>query len=377
MEVIARQLLLLNISLNPLGLEQKTKTFMELYGNALVRPSVAKILTGKANELVKMVTDYQYLSEYMPNVKLNIKYKDRDYLEQIFKFWCGRDEFNVCDCWDRRLRRHLGVRYDSRLGAFDWDLHMRLHPYGAQQICNQEYRSFRQNGVAFTWLESEVSKPNRSYVCGIIPNGEKYLHYGYLGDMNTGPFIAYGLECEDKEFLKSTHGQNVHRATDVTERNLKQIFYEIKEKEEYLHKPTTDYQLGQAVLRQEKLVVDVKPTEIICKSMEKCLELEGVEINFISLSMLEPMKRKEQFKNYFHLTYYSSVFFNKYFDKDLVETVGKKGESVLLIENQRLIVSCNRKEQLQEYGKKVKEQVESFKTISFNQIEDNVFKFTH
>ena len=27
---------------------------------------------------------------------------------------------------DGRIRRHLGVRYDARDGAFDWDYHMRL-----------------------------------------------------------------------------------------------------------------------------------------------------------------------------------------------------------------------------------------------------------
>lgn len=112
-ETVAKQLLLLNIALQPdnvLGLEQKTKVFMELYGNTMVRPSVAKYLASVAHELVKMVTNYDYLNKLMSCVTLDIKYKERDYLENLLKFWCGKEEFDICRSWDRRLRNFLGVR---------------------------------------------------------------------------------------------------------------------------------------------------------------------------------------------------------------------------------------------------------------------------
>lgn len=32
--------------------------------------------------------------------------------------------------WDRRLRRRLGVRYESRAAVADWELRMALHPRG-------------------------------------------------------------------------------------------------------------------------------------------------------------------------------------------------------------------------------------------------------
>lgn len=88
---------------------------------------------------------------------------------------------------------------------------MKLHSVGARQICDQEYRSFRLNGMAYSWLESEMSKPNRSLVCGVLPNGDSFAHYGYLGDMDTGPFVTFGLECEDSTYLKSSNGQNSFR----------------------------------------------------------------------------------------------------------------------------------------------------------------------
>lgn len=113
METVAKQLLLLVTALQPqaaLGLDQKTKVFMELYGNTLIRPYTAKYLTTVANDLVRMVTDYDYMKQKMEFVNMEVKYKERDYLENLVKFWCAKDEFNIVDMWDKRLRKNLGVR---------------------------------------------------------------------------------------------------------------------------------------------------------------------------------------------------------------------------------------------------------------------------
>ncbi|KAJ8932756.1 hypothetical protein NQ314_014456 [Rhamnusium bicolor] len=350
-ENIARQLLLLNIALQPqhvLGLEQKTKIFMELYGNTLVRPTVAKYLTSVATNLVKMVTNYDYLNKIMGFINLEIKYKERDYLENLIKFWCGQEDFNICDSWDRRLRTSLGVRYDAKIGAFDWDLHMRYRNIGGKQVCNQEYKNFRLNGVAFSWLESEVSKPNRSLVCAVFPNGERYAHYGYLGDMQTGPYVAFGLDCEDKSFLQTSNGQNTYRATDVTERNLKQIFYEIANKEEYEHKTTTDVKLGPVVVKEEKLIVDIRAADVVPRTANRCMDMED-SINFLSISTLDIMRYKDKYQNLFDLVYFGNVYL-KYFDKDAIGNISKDN-SLLFIENQLFVLS-NRKKELEEFRKK-------------------------
>lgn len=377
-ETIAKQLLLLNVALqhpSVMGLVPKVKYFMELYGNSLVRPSVAKFLTATASQLVKMVTDYEYLKQIMPFVTLDIKYKERDYLENLLKFWCGRDEFDICDYWDRRLRKNLGVRYDSKLGAFDWDLHMRLHSIGATQLCNQEYRNFRLNGVAFSWLESEVSKPNRSMVCLAIPNGEKFVHYGYLGDMQTGPFITFGLECEDEDYLKVTNRQNLYRATDVTERNLCQIFYEIQHGEKYSHQNTSDKKLGPAIIQvAEKRVVDVKSNETLKNFKNKCTDLENVNIKFLSLSLLKLMIHKIEYREAFQVIY-CGCFYTEHLVKDLVDHILAKN-GVLLIENQKFVVT-HRDKQLQEFGDTIKKSLDGaqLKERCFNPCKDNFAKF--
>ncbi|CAH1985557.1 unnamed protein product [Acanthoscelides obtectus] len=356
LESIGRQLLLLYIALQPqesMGLDQKTKTFMELYGNTLVRPSVAKSLSIIASDLVEMITNYDYLHEILNCISFDMKYKERDYLENLLKFWVGKDEFNICDCWDRRLRKMLGVRYDAKYGAFDWDLHMRFHEVGGKQVCNQEYRNFRLNGVAFSWLENEVSKPNRTFVCAVIPNGDKFAHYGYLGDIQTGPFVAYGLDCDDKEFLKSTHGQNSYRATDVTERNLKQVFYEIQNKEEYDHKSTSDMKMGPVVMKQEKLVIDTKPVDFIPKKTQQCFSLDD-KICFMSTFNLNSIKHKEKYSNFFHLIYFSNTYL-KYFERETIEKISKNN-CLLIIEHQLYVLS-NRKKELEELAKTINKTV--------------------
>nr|XP_023011655.1 dynein assembly factor 3, axonemal homolog [Leptinotarsa decemlineata] len=375
-ELLARQLLLMNIALQSqeiLGLEQKTKIFMELYGNSLVRPSVANYLTSAASELIKMVTDYDYLSRMMSSVSLEIRYKERDYLENLLKFWCSKDEFNICDSWDRRLRKFLGARYDSKVGAFDWDLHMRYHNIGGKQVCNQEYRNYRMNGVAFSWLESEVSKPNRSLVCAIHPNGDTFLHHGYLGDMQTGPFVAFGMECEDESFLKSHNGQNTYRATDVTERNLRQIFHELEHKTEYIHEATSNVTLGPVVMKQEKLIVDVKGPDFIPRVSRKCLDIQG-KIKFLSISELDSMKYKAKYHNFFDVLYFGSVYL-KHFEKELVEKILKKS-SLLIIEHQLFVLSYRKKE-LDEFKKTIEEKVEGLEVdrMAFDSERDPYAKF--
>ncbi|KAJ3642084.1 hypothetical protein Zmor_024901 [Zophobas morio] len=378
LETIAKQLLLLNVSFqhpSVLGLIPKAKIFMELYGNALVRPSVAKFLTATATEMVKMVTDYDYLAKVMPFVSLEVKYKERDYLENLFKFWCGRDDFDICDSWDRRLRKNLGVRYDSRLGAFDWDLHMRLHSIGGRQICSQEYRNFRSTGVAFSWLESEVSKPNRSMVCVVIPNGEKFVHCGYLGEMSTGPFVAYGLECEDENYLKHTNGQNTYRATDVTERNLCQIFHEIQYGAEYTHRTTSDVKLGPVVMNLgEKRVIDIKASESEKVATNRCFELENVKITFISLSSLPLMKHKSDYREFFHVIYFG-CFYVKHLCKELISHVAA-ARALILIENQKFVVT-HREKELREFDEEIKKALDGAprKETAFDPCQDNFAKF--
>jgi dynein assembly factor 3 len=63
LDLVARQLMLLTIALEPpeeLGLQEKTRLFLELYGNSLVRPATANFIARKSAQFVHMVTDLDF-----------------------------------------------------------------------------------------------------------------------------------------------------------------------------------------------------------------------------------------------------------------------------------------------------------------------------
>jgi dynein assembly factor 3 len=109
----------------------------------------------------------------IPLLRLDtLKYRERDYLENVFKFWQEPGtRFPISQYWDKRVRQHLGTRYDSRVGVFDWDYHMKLRSCGAEHITAREYKGWRNSGVAFTWLETEVTEPNLTLATGAIQVG--------------------------------------------------------------------------------------------------------------------------------------------------------------------------------------------------------------
>lgn len=113
METVAKQLQLLLTTLQSreiLGLEQKTKVFMELYGNSLIRPYTYRYMANLAHDMIKMITNLDYLKTKIDFVNLDLKHRELDYLENVIKFWCSKSEFNIVDIWDRRLRTKLGAR---------------------------------------------------------------------------------------------------------------------------------------------------------------------------------------------------------------------------------------------------------------------------
>lgn len=149
-ELVARQLLFLTIALEPedhLGIQEKARLWMEIYGNTLLRPVTAKYLMSKAVQLIHMVTNKDYQKKRLPLIDLDfVKYKEIDHLENIFKYWI-RNRYNIAKIWDNKLRKLLGTRYDAREGAFDWDYSMKLREIeGGTRVCASEYKFWRKVG---------------------------------------------------------------------------------------------------------------------------------------------------------------------------------------------------------------------------------------
>ncbi|CAH2086901.1 unnamed protein product [Euphydryas editha] len=310
-ELIARQILLLSLALEKTtrcGLLEKTRRFLEVYGNMLLRPTTSRYLIAKARQLVGMITNPEYMSCLLPCISIDqTKYRERDYMENLFNFWTtgNTNQFNANELWEHRLRQNLGVRYDNRMGIYDWDYHMRMKDV-ASQICFQEYKHFREHGVAFTWLETEVCRPNVSLAAGVYKCGDRYLHRGYLGDMVTSPYIAYGLDCEDKDMLKSSHGVNYKRATDISERNVMRLLYELEN-----HTPfdvsalniDSQQNLGMTVLSQFDAKISQSCAEapiVLREDRDTYINVDYGKVHFLSLSALDHYPHKPQFQGLFH-----------------------------------------------------------------------------
>ncbi|XP_076783815.1 dynein axonemal assembly factor 3 [Arvicanthis niloticus] len=238
LEAVARHMLFFSLALQEpekMGLQERSETFLELWGNALLRPAVAAFLRAQASHLANLVPEPDRLEEQLPWLSLReLKFRERDALEAVFRFWSGGEKgpevFPMTRLWDSRLRHYLGSRYDARRGVADWDLRMKLHDRGAQVIHFQEFRRWRDIGVAFELRDlSAYHVPNRTLASGrlLSHRGERVAARGYWGDIATGPFVAFGIEADDQSLLRTSNGQPVKTASEITQHNVTELFREV------------------------------------------------------------------------------------------------------------------------------------------------------
>nr|KAF6406598.1 dynein axonemal assembly factor 3 [Molossus molossus] len=235
LEAVARHMLFFNLALEDpekMGLQERSETFLEVWGNSLLRPPVAAFVRAQADRLARLVPEPDCLAEQLPWLSLGaLKFRERDALEAVFRFWAGAEKgpeaFPMSRLWDLRIRHYLGSRYDARRGVSDWDLHMKLHDRGARVIHINEFRRWRDTGVAFELRDSSAYQvPNRTMASGrlLSHRGERVAARGYWGDIATGPFVAFGIETDDESLLRTSNGQPVKTAGDITQHNVTELF---------------------------------------------------------------------------------------------------------------------------------------------------------
>ncbi|ELW64744.1 hypothetical protein TREES_T100020623 [Tupaia chinensis] len=267
LEAVARHMLLFSLALEEperMGLQERTETFLEVWGNALLRAPAAAFVRAQADRLAHLVPEPDRLAEQLPWLSLGAlketgdgsqpwepsekqpslqalpplpahpQFRERDALEAVFRFWAGGEKgpevFPMSRLWDSRLRHYLGSRYDARRGVSDWDLRMKLHDRGAQVIHTREFRRWRDTGVAFELRDSSAYHvPNRTLASGrlLSHRGERVAARGYWGDIATGPFVAFGIEADDKSLLRTSNTQPVKTAGDITQHNVTELFREV------------------------------------------------------------------------------------------------------------------------------------------------------
>lgn len=315
-EIVARNMLLLAIAMDDpaqLTVKGKTHLFMDIFGNSLLRPISYNYMSSKAGFLRKLITDCDFLSEMAPIFNIDgLKYRERDGLEDAFNFWLPSDKhkFNIKQYWEDLNRKKLGPRFDYKKGAFDWDLQMCLKEKGAKQICPQEYSYWRETGVAFTFPEYEQCNPNKSLSAGLLKRGREYSHKGYVGDYEVGPYCCFGLKTKNEQMSKSFHGDNEYRATDLTEANLFEMFYEIEHKKELPLDEVDCHKYGSIRLGMNELLTSNGEEEIELKRYdEPFMKFENFQINFLPLEDAIEIPNGDKFKDQFDFVFVAANYF--------------------------------------------------------------------
>ena len=88
-ELLARQILLLAIALDRhnYSLKEKVSTYLEVFGNSMVRSVTIDRLDSMINTIVQALTDPDYKSERFPNFDFSrLRQKDIDALENVFVY---------------------------------------------------------------------------------------------------------------------------------------------------------------------------------------------------------------------------------------------------------------------------------------------------
>jgi dynein assembly factor 3 len=360
-ESLARHLLLIALTLEPADIftpVQKAHTFLEIYGNTLVRPKTLEYIRHKANQLILMVTDPSYLKGRLPLLSLDqLKYKERDYLECTYKFWrsASQQDFDIINLWDTRLRTTLGVRYDSRQGLFDWDYHMKLNcsMERGTPVTSQEYIGWRETGVAYRWPElAECTDTNVTFATGTLSQ-HTYRMCEYSGDQLTGPYVGFGMECEDSDMLRKYNNQFAKTATEISERNVTRIMYEIAYRKPYEVEP--DIENGGAVVMQDHPPSTptrtdfnaTSPASFAQRDDYSYLSIEDTSVTFLSPSTLDDERPSARFRNSFHVLVVGQKLLPKVLAPPLLGLA--TDQALLILEGRKFVVGPKRCE-LQEFN---------------------------
>ncbi|XP_077482498.1 dynein axonemal assembly factor 3 [Stigmatopora argus] len=302
MEVVARQMLLLYITLTPqemMGLNEKTEMFLELFGNSLIRSQTDDTVKRIASQLLLHVSDLPDSDVHPCFNTAFLKFKERDELARIFKSWMqpassSTSPVSIAKAWDYRVRQHLGTRYDAKRGCFDWDLTMKLYEKGGSVINKHQYFRWRESGLAFELREGVYQSTNPSLLSSRVFNqrGDKLAMRGYWGDIVSSPYLAFGIETEDESLLKTQNGQHMKTAQDISFANMQVLFQSLSKRQKCTTSP-----------QEEPPSANIEHHSV---PVSKLTHLKGVSVNFLPLDSLQKLPEKEKYAQFFHVIHFST-----------------------------------------------------------------------
>lgn len=213
---------------------------------------------------------------------------------------------------------------------------------------------------------------------GLVRNGEKYFHQGYVGDLQTGPFAAYGLRSNDERMNKCVHGENDFRSTDVTEHNLLEYFYELTAQTKYEDNEIMKHKYGAVRLQMGKrLTLDSFDLEDVQDYDKPSIFIEGVKINILSCDNIFTLQdiRKEDWRNFFDVAFVGHNYF-PFLNDSFVNVLNVK--ALLILETK--LLSTGRKEDIHAFEEKLfnyAKQINLSPVINYSSINGNnsILKF--
>ncbi|XP_067664901.1 dynein axonemal assembly factor 3-like [Haliotis asinina] len=366
LELYARDILLMTVALEKqdrMGLQEKSELFLELYGNVLIREQTMQYVQNKAKEFIKMVTDCDYLDEKLPLFDLSqLKFKERDFLEGIFKLWQNtKFTFDVSKCWDLRLRQNLKTRYDVRMNVFDWDYNMGLVERGADVVNKSEYQAWRNTGVAFQFREGTYDTPNKTLASARVfdHQGEKHGRMGYWGDIIVSPYISLGIESEEQSLFKKYNNLYTKTAEDVSQFNMQAMLHELATGERYKQpvkeesKQSTSVKLTQITEEDEEEENNSEKEKMELSSQHdlpyEAIPIDDVKVTFLPLGPLKDhLAAKSKYQKFFDVVYFSNSMVHQ-LTPDVSRIFAK--QCTLILETAQFMLEI-KKEQREEFLKK-------------------------
>ncbi|KAF0025364.1 hypothetical protein F2P81_022245 [Scophthalmus maximus] len=354
MEVVARQLLLLYLALVPqenMGFNEKTEVFLEVFGNSEIRSQTEETLRRAASQLSLCVTEAMETAAHPCLNTTLLKFKERDELARIFKLWNpphspsssseGSVPIVMSKVWDYRVRQHLGTRYDSRKGCFDWDLTMKLHEKGGGVINKQQYAQWRERGLAFEMREGVYQSTNPSLLSLRVfhQNGKKVAVRGYWGDIVSSPYLSFGIETDDKSLLQTQNGQHIKTAQDVSSANVQALFQWLSSRR------------GCPSAAQPETEREESPEQTDQKSVtvNDLMRLNGISVTFLPLDSIHKLPEKKKYSHFFNTIYLAASCVHQL---DLTMKQIAAPDAVVVMELAKYILDLN-KEQEASFVKKV------------------------
>ncbi|XP_057280771.1 dynein axonemal assembly factor 3, partial [Pezoporus wallicus] len=228
-EAVARQLLFLLLATEApgsTGPAARAAAILELMGSVRLRSGTAAGLSGAARRLRRWLRAERHREgseERGGLAELGLmKCRDRDALEAVLRRWEQPEPVPELRGWEQRLRWRLGTRYEARAAAADWDLRMGLHPRGATMVAPAEFGAWRETGIAFVPRGGGGDVPNPTLRSSRRPRADGALgpDAGYWGDIDTGPFLAFGFDPEHRSGGETATERSVANVTALLQELL-------------------------------------------------------------------------------------------------------------------------------------------------------------